>query len=469
MSIAPNAFDSPEKPPAPAAPNPYRGSRRWLVGAVVVLVLAVVLKLGLLAYAMYVLVAMLLLSRWIARTWAENLHATRECNRLEAEVGDKVAVNVTIENRGPLPVAWVLWEELLPARATFFEPPALGVDGERMQLAMLPRKARRSLNYKLACNRRGYYQLGPLVVETGDLLGLHRRYRVLSRPMFLTVYPKVLALSGMQVASKRPIGEVLITHRLYEDPTRIAGVRRYEPGDPLNRVHWRATARTGELHSKIYQPSTVAGMTLVVDFFKSAYPTNQEPARSELVVTAAASVASAIFHLGQQVGLVTSGRDAADRAARAGLAGEASTRHEARRLAAMREEDDRRRPQVIPTRRGAEQLRRIMTTLARLELSDGLSFVELLGETESRLPRDATVVAFLSEVTPEIAMTLGALKRRGFAVTAIVAEYEDFQFDRRTTPLWAEGLIVRQLKDEASVASLCEDLILNKATAPEIL
>ncbi len=134
---------------------------------------------------------------------------------------------------------------------------------------MLRSRGRQTIFYQLKCNRRGYHQIGPLVVETGDLFGLHRRYRVLTSPHFLLVYPEVVPLEGFELASRRPIGEVRISHRLYEDPTRIAGVRRYEAGDPLNRIHWRATARTGQFHSKIYEPSCIVGATLLLDFHQA--------------------------------------------------------------------------------------------------------------------------------------------------------------------------------------------------------
>ena len=48
----------------------------------------------------------------------------------------------------------------------------------------------------------------------------------------------------------RPIGDVRMTHKLFEDPTRIAGVREYQYGDPLSRVHWKATARHGRMVSR---------------------------------------------------------------------------------------------------------------------------------------------------------------------------------------------------------------------------
>src|SRR5438309_1532742 len=82
----------------------------------------------------------------------------------------------------------------------------------------------------------GYCQIGPTVLESGDLFGLHRRYRVVTEPVYVLVYPKVVPLRGYDVASRRPIGDIRLTHRLYEDPTRIAGVRAYQPGDPLNRI-----------------------------------------------------------------------------------------------------------------------------------------------------------------------------------------------------------------------------------------
>ena len=167
--------------------------------------------------------------------------------------------------------------------------------------------------YQLKCNRRGYYQIGPLVLETGDVFGLHRRYQVLAKPNFLTVLPKVIPLAGYDVASRRPLGEVRMTHRLFEDPTRNAGVREFEPGDPLSRIHWGATARTGNLHSKIYEPSTVAGATLLLDLHKKSNPQHHEPVRSDLAVTTAASLSQYLYELGQQVGLVTNARDAADR------------------------------------------------------------------------------------------------------------------------------------------------------------
>jgi uncharacterized protein (DUF58 family) len=432
----------------------------WIFGVVLLLVVALVFNLGLLAYAMYALLGALLVSRWLTRVWANNLSATRECNRLSARVGDVVAVVVTVENQGRLPIPWVLLEDLLPRDALIHEPPKLRVQGRRIQLAMLNSRGRSTLLYQLQCNRRGYYQLGPLVLETGDLFGLHRRYRVASEPHFLLVYPQVVPLEGFDVASQRPIGEVRMTYRLYEDPTRIAGVRAYERGDPLNRIHWRATARTGLLHSKIYEPSTVAGATILLDFHEASHDRRHEPYRSELAVTAAASLSNAVYEMGQQVGLITNGRDAADRIRTEGWDYDIRTRNAARRAASMLDHSDRLQPVIVETRRGPEQLMRILESLARLELTSGLNFAQLIGETTSRMPRDATVVAILPAVTTEAALALGNLRRRGFAVTAILNVYEEFDFAEHSGPLLAAGIETRHLKDESAVSTICQRFVL---------
>jgi uncharacterized protein (DUF58 family) len=431
---------------------------KWWAGAILLLVIAIAFGLDLLAYAMYALLAVMIVSRFLTRNWAESLAATRECNRLAAEVGDDVAVVIRLKNTSRWPIAWALVEDLLPRDALIFDPPRLRVGGRRMQLTMLRGEAWKTILYQLTPTRRGYYQLGPLVMETGDLFGLHRRYRVLTEPQFLMVLPKVIPLAGYDVSSKRPIGEVRMSYRLYEDPTRIAGVRAYERGDSLNRIHWRATARTGELHSKVYEPSTVAGATLLLEFHAAAHDPRDEPHRSELAITAAASIAHAIYLMNQQIGLVTNGRDAVDRIRSEGWAHDYRSREAALASASMREKSDRLAPVIVPTRRGPEQLTRVLEALARLELTDGLPLPALIEEAASRLPRDATVIAILPPGSKESAIALGNLRRRGFAVTALLSLYDEWEFADAAGPLLAEGIEVRQLKDESSISEVCRRL-----------
>jgi uncharacterized repeat protein (TIGR01451 family) len=433
---------------------------KWYAGAALLLLLALVFQMGLLAYTMYVLLGLLILTRLLARLGIEKVTAKRRTSRRTAEVGETATVRITIRNLAKLPVPWVLVEDLLPRRALAQRPPRLEVQGRRLKLCYLKGEGEATLKYDLTFAMRGYYQIGPLVLESGDLFGLHRRYRVGTEPEFVLVYPKVIPLEGYDLASRRPLGEIRLVHRLFEDPTRIAGVRYYQPGDPLNRVHWRATARTLTLHSKVYEPSTIAGATILLDFHRRSYHRRGEPYRSELAVTTAASLASAVYQMGQQVGLVTNGRDAAHRIREEGWDHDFRTRREALASAGREGKGDRLQPLVVETRRGPEQLRRILETLARVELTDGLTFAQLVIEASARLPRDATVVAILSDVTPETALALGNLRRMGYAVTAVLVLFSDDAMEATRGRLIAEGLDVRHLKEEAEIGALCQRQVL---------
>lgn len=429
---------------------------RWLVAASIILCLALWTGLGLLAYAMYVLVGLLIASRVLARRWIESVHAERECNRLTANVGDKLAVSVVIRNNGKLPIPWVLLEDVLPRLALIQRPPRIRVEGKRLLVGALAPGSTKTLRYQVHFEMRGYYQIGPAVLETGDLFGLHRRWRVGSEPHFVLVYPRLMPLEGYDLASRRPLGEIRLTHRLFEDPTRIAGVRYYQAGDSLNRVNWRATARTGTLHSKVYEPSSIAGATILLDLHQAAYPAVNEPIRSELAITAAASLANAVYLTRQQVGLATNGRDAVDRIKQEGWETDYRTRDRARQAAGMLATSDRLQPVTVPTRRGPEQLIRILETLARVELTDGLTFEQLCTEMASRLPRDATVIAVLPDVTEETSWILASLRRRGYAVTAILISFgEDHALTCRGR-LVRQGIDVRLVHDEASLTAVCQ-------------
>jgi len=432
----------------------------WLLVLFLLIGVAIALKAGLVAFAGYVLLGVYLLSRYLARQWVHNLSATRQCDATPREIGESTDVTVTIKNAGFIPVAWVLVEDLVPNLAFKFRTPPFTVKGKRIHVVMLRGKQTKTIKYKVTFAMRGYYPLGPTLLETGDVFGLHRRHRVIGKPVYVMVYPKVVPLPKYDFASERPIGEIRLQNRLFEDPTRTAGVRQYVLGDPLQRVHWKITARTGQLHCRIYEPTTLAGATVLVDFHEDGYPKRSEPHRSELVITTAVSVAYAVSMLNQQIGLASNGRDGADRIREESLAAESpeaqseghATREDARARFALKADSDRLRPVVVDTQRGFDQFQKIREALARLELSDGMNFAQLCLEMASRMPRDATVIAVLPQVSVETAIALGTLRRQGFAVSAILIGLDDGD------KLLAHGRLLAEMVRDIRYANTVEEL-----------
>ena len=438
---------------------------RWVIGIFVILGLALALQAGLVAFAAYVILGVFFLSRFLAKEWIGKVSAERSVETDPREVGAKAEVQVRVTNTGRWPIPWLLVEDLLPQRSTRKPNPALVVSGSRLRVLFIKAGQTKLIKYTITFARRGYFALGPMTAETGDVFGLHRRHKVMSEPAFVMVYPKLLPIARFDFASTRPIGEIRLANRLFEDPTRSAGVRPYVYGDPLQRVHWKATARTGQLHSRIYEPTSLAGATILIDFHTAGYPGRGEPTRSELAITAATAISYAVSCLNQQIGIASNGRDAVDRIRVETLEAkenpamvEFATRLAAREGFELKEDDDRLQPVVVPTRRGIDQFQMIRETLARLELTDGMSFDRLVLEMLPRLPRDATVVCLLPRVPVETSVALGHLRRQGFAVSVLLIGLADDGTDARVVAagrLLAEGIRdVRFVNTETELMAL---------------
>ena len=333
--------------------------------------------------------------------------------------------------------------------------------GHRLAVAMLGPLERKTLNYQLHFATRGYFQVGPLVLETGDLFGLHRRFRIVTEPVYIMVYPKVVPLPRLRpgvAASDRGNPPDAPAVRRPDTDRRRAVLPAGRPAQP------RQLGGDGAHGSPAQQ-----GLRRLDDrgrddrarFSPGQLPRANEPGRSELAVTTALALANAVCLMGQPIGLITNGRDAADRIRlRDEIArehGEMGTNRAAiHQMAATRERDDRLRPLIVPAGRGAESFTRIREVLARVELTDGLTFDQLLIEAEPRLPRDATVVAVLANVTPEMAVALGHLKRQGFAVSVVLLAFDEIERIDSAGPLLAHGLPVRSVSDENELYGFCE-------------
>lgn len=438
---------------------------KWIFGTILLLVLGLVLQLNLLIYAMYVLLGVLLLCRFFTRIWTSGIEARRFSSEEVLEIGGTTEVKVAVQNTSRWSIPWLMLEDALPKDALTQAPFRIKAQGARLVLVRLPPGEMRILSYKVQFLQRGYYQLGPLLAETGDVFGLHRRFRVLTEPHYALVMPKVLPLEGYSLSSRRPIGEIRLSHRLFEDPTRLAGIRPYQQGDPLNRIHWRATARAGQLQSRAYESSCVAGATFLLDFHALSFPGSNGAISAELAIVSVASLANAVFLIGQQIGLVTNGRDAADRIRDEGWRAEFLTRKEAFRAAGVKE-NTRLRPVVVEAAKGEMQFTNVLATLARLEPTDGLDFPAMLRDAAPHIRRDTTAVAVLGSVTPETAAALGALRRMGQPVTVLMVSggMEPIPEWARP-PDWAQMLLeqsidFRIISHEESIQNLCAEALI---------
>lgn len=161
-----------------------------------------------------------------------------------------------------------------------------------LSLPRIPRGQSRVVDYGLPTKRRGVFDVGPLETNRRDVLGLIRGRRELGGKAVLVVQPRPLPLVGL--LKGRSIGlDMAASQGDIQADASFHALREYEPGDDLRRIHWPATARSGDLivreHLKTAQPH----LTLMLDNRSSVYGSRASEgsdAFEEAVVTAASLV-----------------------------------------------------------------------------------------------------------------------------------------------------------------------------------
>ena len=360
---------------------------------IVLLGVAFITKVDFFFYLLYTLAGIYVLGRMWARRSLAAVDLSRHHDR-RVFWGERFAVQVQVHNQGLLPVLWMRLAETVPAEL------ASGRAFRRV-LSLLPRE-RVCLTYSLAGRRRGYYTLGPMATEGGDLLGSASYQNRCCDDDFVIVYPKIVPLRSLDLPSQSPFGILPSRERLFEDPTRIRGVRDYQPGDSLRRMDWKTSARVGSLQVRRFEPAIALETAIFLNLDSEDYIAAERLMATELGIVIAASISVHLIEKRQAISLVANGRDPLR-----------DPDLEASSTAPL---------PTLPLRKGREHLTDVLDLLARIQVTpegDAVPFLDLLNRYSMGLPWGSTVVVVTSREVEGLLTTLLALRRRGLVVILV--------------------------------------------------
>jgi len=388
----------------------------WLIAGLLMLAIGYAILSPYLVFFVYTFVIVWALSYSFNYLWVASIVSTRKVEPSVISEGENVDVVVFVRNRFWLSVPWVYVED--------FVPPGAEIIGENKKLLVLRGNEMKLLSYKLRFPRRGYYRIGPIMLETGDFFGLQKHFGSGESQEYVTVLPSVVYIKSFQVSTRRPHGPVRVSNKIYEDPTRIYGIRDYVPGDPIKSIHWKASAKVGSLQVKTNEPATVLGATLILDLFEDDYYPQTREERIELAITTTASISYLLYLSGEPVGLVTNAQDAGESAKFRREREKAFAREELLEKLLSEAHPEFICPLIVPTRRSPAQIQKILENLARAEPSKLLDFAQLLQYISPYLPRDSALVLVVPQITEEVATVIEKLKFNGFVITVFLIKDE---------------------------------------------
>jgi uncharacterized protein (DUF58 family) len=248
----------------------------------------------------YLLLGTYLLGRWWSNQSLKNIRVRRVFND-HVFPGEAVPVKIELINHSWLPAIWLGIRDLHPIDLSEIKA--------FKHVVSLPSRKSLDLHYELKATRRGYYAVGPMSVETGDIFGWVDQALSEYHPDFLTVYPRIIPLKRPDLPSHSPLGTLRHKQPIFEDPTRTVGKRDYVRGDALRRVDWKSSASVGRLQVKLFEPSIDMEMAIFLNLNTEEYHAKARFDGPELSIVTAASLASWAVKNRQAVGLVTNGID----------------------------------------------------------------------------------------------------------------------------------------------------------------
>lgn len=316
----------------------------------------------------------------------------------QAVSGTSTEVSLTVHVPGYYPLPYVLVRDRLFRH-----------DGQSIpfETSFVPNwKRSGEVRYTTPPLRRGVYRFGPTECSTRDVFGLFEHSGSFEAGISFSVIPQTVPLRGWQQIRRGLRGphSHASAPRAAKETTQINGVREYLYGDKLSRVHWNATAKTGEWKSKAFERESLPRTIVVLDRSADAYGIRQE--RFELAVSVAASLIELGMRRETAMGLVSAGEHAT----------------------------------VLPPRSGTEQRTAMMRHLTVVEPDAAQSLYASLQRLESVWEPGTLVVIVSGAHGDSIMKAMSWLSRKGVSLSYVGVEELELRGGRQIKTAWLQAL-----------------------------
>ncbi len=249
------------------------------------------------------------------------------------------------------------------------------------------------LSYLGKCYKRGLWKIGPISINSQDPLGFFKMTKTLSVFSEVLVYPKIFRVFSFPPLAKGSISWLGVeTAKISGDSHEFYGVREYQQGDAISRIHWPSSARQGRLIVKQFERSTVQEVTIVLDLEKGHDIGVGKETTLEYGIKIAASICRYLIDIGAIIQLLGYSKE----------------------------------PIMIPFGKGESQMYQILEYLAKVQADGAVSLKDVLEEASFITPYNSTLIVIMLDIDREALYSLVQFKVKGVRLIVIVLNTSTF-------------------------------------------
>ncbi|GAB1420149.1 DUF58 domain-containing protein [Anaerolineales bacterium] len=204
----------------------------------------------------FLLIGLLILAYIWAWLSVRGIGVSRRTRSKRSQVGRLFKESFTVTNKSFLPKLWIEVRDYsnLPNHRASHVVPGMRSRSTHTWEANTP------------CQVRGEFRLGPLSIMSGDPFGFYSMPRPINATERIVIYPMIVPISNFHLPMGVLTGGEAQRRFTHQITTNAAGVREYVPGDSFNRIHWKSTARRGQIIVKEFEIDPLVDIWLFTDF-----------------------------------------------------------------------------------------------------------------------------------------------------------------------------------------------------------
>ncbi len=230
---------------------------------------------------------LVLIMFYIAKLWShfsiKNIYYSFDAEKIKGFPGENISLQANIYNNKILPI-WLKLLVPMDKRLNSSKKMENNCLFEEFRLLWFDKFL---WKWSLEAQHRGYFQIGPPFIETGDIMGFFKEKKYLSESTVeVIIYPRPISLNFLSTPIRELFGKTGNEHPV-KDPIYPIATRDYQHGDPAKFIHWKASARHNRLQSKIFDSSTQRKTLLIIDVCSFQKENSEEDFERVLEVVAA--------------------------------------------------------------------------------------------------------------------------------------------------------------------------------------